>query len=81
MADYAHRLAGVGGRLYLSGVDPGMLDRMTRNGVLEVSGPVDVHPATQVIGESTLGAYHDAEAWLIRNAPGSKTSGDAAGMS
>jgi len=68
MADYAHRLEKVGGRLYLSGVDPTMLERMTSNRSLETSGPVKVYQATDIVGESTTDAYHDADAWLIRTA-------------
>jgi SulP family sulfate permease len=66
IADYAHRLEKVGGRLYLSGVDPTMLERMTRSGRLDPSGPVQVFDATDVVGESTLAAYHAAEEWLTR---------------
>ena len=67
VADYAHRLEETGGRLYLSGVDPTMLKRMTRNRSLDASGPIRVFEATGTVGESTLHAYRDAEAWLIRS--------------
>ena len=70
MADYTHRLEKVGGRLYLSGVDPTMLARMTSNGSLETSGPVKVYQATGAVGESTTDAYRDADAWLLRAAAG-----------
>ena len=66
MADYAQRLEAVNGRLYLSGVDPTMLERMNRNRSLEASGPVKAYQATDVVGESTIDAYHDADAWVIR---------------
>lgn len=65
VADYARRLDGVGGRLFLSGVDPQMLARMTRSGRIDTSGPVTVYEATDVVGESTLAAYHEGEAWLV----------------
>ena len=68
LADYADRLEKVRGRLYLSGVDPRMLERMTRNRSLETSGPVKVYEATDLVGESTIDAYHDADSWLIRAA-------------
>jgi len=68
MADYAHRLEKVDGRLYLSGVDPAMLERMTRSRGLKAAGPVRVYQATDIVGESTVDAYHDADAWLIRRA-------------
>jgi SulP family sulfate permease len=75
MADYAHRLEKVGGRLYLSGVDPSMLARMTSNRSLETAGPVKVYPATNAIGESTIDAYRDAETWLVRAAQSRDTTG------
>jgi sulfate permease, SulP family len=68
VADYADRLERAGGRLFLSGVDPGMHKRMTRTRRVDASGPVHVHEATDVVGESTLAAYHAAEAWLARRA-------------
>jgi SulP family sulfate permease len=64
--DYAHRLEVTGSRLYLSGVDPAMLERMTRSRPLDPSGPVQVFDATEVVGESTLAAYRAAETWLIQ---------------
>ena len=67
MADYAHRLEAVGGRLYLSGVDPELLERMARTKRLDLTGPVRVFEATEVVGESTSEAYDSAEAWLIRH--------------
>jgi len=71
MADYAHRLEAVGGRLYLSGVDPELLERMSRTKRLDLTGPVRVFEATDVVGESTSEAYHSAEAWLIRHSDSS----------
>jgi SulP family sulfate permease len=68
MADYAHRLEQVDGRHYLSGVDPAMLERMTRSRSLEAAGPVRVYQVTDNVGESTVDAYHDADVWLIRRA-------------
>jgi SulP family sulfate permease len=64
-ADYATKLEAAGGRLYLSGVDPALLRRISRVGRLDVSGPVRVYEATDVIGESTLAAFHAAEGWLV----------------
>jgi SulP family sulfate permease len=62
--DYADRLADVGGRLYLSGLQPSLTERLRRTGSIE--GPVRAFEATPVIGESTQAAYLDAEAWLVR---------------
>ena len=62
--DYADRLTDVGGRLYLSGLQPSLTERLRRNGSIE--GPEHAFEATPVIGESTQAAYLDAEAWLVR---------------
>jgi len=81
LEDYVKRLDKAGGRLYLSGVDPAMLERMTRSR-MDANGPLRAYPATEVVGESTLGAYQAAEAWLIRaHVPPSqsRSDGDADG--
>jgi SulP family sulfate permease len=67
VGDYAERLARVDGRLYLSGVDPGLMERMPG---VDAEGPVTVRAATPVVGESTLAAVLDAETWLVRHFPG-----------
>jgi SulP family sulfate permease len=64
LEDYATRLENAGGRLYLSGVDPLVLERMTRSGRLDESGPIQVFDATDVVGESTLAAHRAAQAWV-----------------
>lgn len=64
---YAERLAATGGRLYLSGLDEDLLDQLRRAGGLDLSGPVRTVPATEVLGESTRHAVHDAQAWLVRH--------------
>jgi SulP family sulfate permease len=63
VGDYADRLAAVDGRLYLSGLDPSLSDRLRRTGHLD--GPVHTFEATPVVGESTRAASLDAEAWLV----------------
>jgi sulfate permease, SulP family len=67
LADYAKRLQAVDGRLFLSGVDPVLLERMRRTGRVHVDGPVKVFEATDVIGESSMAAFHEAEAWVVRH--------------
>ncbi len=69
LAGYARRLDAVGGRLYLSGVDPVLMEQAQRNRQLEVTGPVRAFAATELIGESTEQAVLDAEAWLIGKEP------------
>jgi SulP family sulfate permease len=63
VGDYADRLADADGRLYLSGLDPSLTDRLRRTGHLD--GPVHTFEATPVVGESTRAASLDAEAWLV----------------
>ena len=63
-SDYADHLASAGGRLYLSGLEPSLTDRLMRSG--HVDGPIRAFEATSIIGESTRAAYLDAEAWLVK---------------
>jgi len=64
VTDYADRLSSAGGRLYLSGLEPGLTELLTRSGHLD--GPIRTFEATALVGESTLEAYLDAEAWLVK---------------
>jgi SulP family sulfate permease len=63
-ADYAERLAEVDGRLYLSGLDPDLAERLSSTGRLD--GPVHTFEATPLVGESTEAARHAAQAWLVK---------------
>jgi sulfate permease, SulP family len=62
---YGRRLAGVGGQLYLSGVDPGVVTQFRQSRRLEDDGPVRIVEATEIVGESTFLAYTAAGDWLI----------------
>ena len=64
LSDYARRLTDAGGRLYLSGVDPALHRQISRNKTVESVGDVVIHEATPRLGQSSLDAYRDAEAWL-----------------
>ena len=64
VAGYAGRLADRGGRLYLSGIEPSLIEQLRRTG--QVDGPVRSFEATSLVGESTHAAYLDAEAWLVK---------------
>jgi SulP family sulfate permease len=66
IADYAHRLAEVGGRLYLSGVDPRLMAQFMRTGRVDLTGPVRLFGATEVVGGSTHEAYRAAQMWLVQ---------------
>ncbi len=61
---YAERLAEVDGRLYLSGLDPSVAERLRHTGRLE--GLVRIFEATPLVGESTEAACHAAQTWLAR---------------
>jgi SulP family sulfate permease len=67
VADYADRLAAVGGRLYLSGLDPALVERLRRTGQVDLSGPVSTYDASPIVGESTQAAYTDAVAWIVKH--------------
>ena len=64
LSDYAARIAAVGGRLYLTGLDGEVLAQMRRNRTIESAGDVRFFEASAVIGEASLEAYHHAQAWL-----------------
>lgn len=64
LSDYAARVAAVGGRFYLTGLDPEVLSQVQRNRTVESAGDVRLFVATDVIGEASLEAYHHAQEWL-----------------
>ncbi len=70
---YAGRLASVGGRLYLSGVDEQVRVQLVRSGKLDLGGDVWLEGVTPIIGESTRRAVGAAETWLVTSAPDSAT--------
>ena len=63
LSDYAARIASVGGRLYLTGLDPEVLAQVQRNRTVETAATCRFQ-ATDTLGEASLDAYHDAERWL-----------------
>ena len=67
VADYSAALDAAGGRLYLSGVDPEVAELLRRTGLVEVSGPVGIVEATELVGESTEQALHEAETWVVKH--------------
>ena len=62
---YAGRLASVGGRLYLSGVDEQVRVQIVRSGKLDLGGQVWLEGVTPIMGESTRRAIVAAETWLV----------------
>ena len=61
---YADRLADVGGRLYLSGVNADVSTQLRRAGKLDINRTVHIVPAELTIGASTRHAVDSASAWL-----------------
>ena len=64
LAGYAKQLDAVGGRLYVSGLDPELIAQAQRTGTIPDDGPVKLYEARTTLGESSLQAYHDAQAWV-----------------
>jgi SulP family sulfate permease len=70
LASYAKQLDAVGGRLYVAGLDPALIAQAQRTGTITDDGPVRLYETSPVIGESSLQAFHDAQAWVTSTAPG-----------
>jgi hypothetical protein len=51
VGDYADQLAERGGRLYLTGLEPSLTERLVRTGHVE-DGPVRTFEATPIVGEA-----------------------------
>lgn len=64
LAQYAQRLHGVGGRLFLSGLSPQLLEQITHSRRFADDAKVEVFPAEETLGSATTSAYHAAVAWL-----------------
>ena len=64
LADYAERLHAAGGRFYLSGVDPAVLEQLRRNATVDTAHLVDIFVATARIGVASRAAHGAATAWL-----------------
>ena len=64
LEDYSRRLGQAGGRLFLSGVDPGLLEQLRGAHRVDVEDSVRVFVATDIIGDASAQAYADAQSWL-----------------
>jgi sulfate permease, SulP family len=62
-SDYSRKLRDVGGRLYLTGLDPALVAHMRSSDPL--AGTAMLYSATRVVGASTQSAIDDASAWLV----------------
>jgi len=84
VSKYAERLDAQGGRLYVTGLDPQLAERLRRPGDDPLLGTARLYEATPVIGESTLAAMEDATTWLVQHDPSrietTPASGSAPGM-
>ena len=67
ITDYGGQLAARGGRLYLTGLTPELVDRITRATAGHLDGPITVSAATNILGQSTLAAFEDAQAWELEH--------------
>ena len=66
LADYASD-SRAGGRFFISGIDPGALEQLERNAMVDTTGLVEVFVATDRIGESSMAAYDAAQVWLAEH--------------
>jgi sulfate permease, SulP family len=64
LARYAERLRAGRNQLFLSGVEPELAERLRRSHGLRALGPVELVPATHILGESTREAYRHALAFV-----------------
>jgi sulfate permease, SulP family len=67
LSNYARKLSGVKGRLYLSGLTKEAQDQLVASRKLDLTGPVQVFPASSVVLESTRKAVENAQAWVAEN--------------
>jgi SulP family sulfate permease len=67
LAGYAEKLRQSGGRLYLSGVAPGVASTFARTQRMTADGPLQIQAADTIIGASTDAAYEAAVAWVAED--------------
>lgn len=68
--DYADALAAADGRLYLTGLDPQLLERLGRTSKLADGNDPLFYAATERLGQSTRRAVEDATAWRTEGMAG-----------
>ncbi len=69
LTDYAESLREHGGRLWMSGIDPELVEQLVESGRLDLTDEVEIYPATDTIGESTRRAIADAKPLSIAKGP------------
>ncbi len=65
VTDYANRLGVAGGRLYLTGLDPALDERLEAMQITRSVDSLRLYPAHPVLGESTNLAVGNARTWLV----------------
>jgi SulP family sulfate permease len=68
LADYAERIRSADGHLFLSGVNPDLVEQLRHTHRVDLRDTVTIVPAHETILASTRKAYDDAEAWLADRA-------------
>ena len=61
---YTKELEESGNKFKLVGLNDRVMEQLDRTGVLDTLGEEDVYPATNVLGEATMMAERDAQAWI-----------------
>jgi sulfate permease, SulP family len=69
LSRYAAKLDAVGGRLFLSGIDPKLATRLRHRGTMDALGPLELVTATEVLGASSREAYERALAFVAEREP------------
>jgi SulP family sulfate permease len=69
LADYIRRLETVGASITLTGVSEPVIQQLRSVGRFDMSGPVTLLPATEVLFESTEKGYRTAQSWVVSRQP------------
>jgi SulP family sulfate permease len=69
LSRYAAKLDAVGGRLFLSGIDPKLATRLRHQGAMDALGPLELVTATEVLGASSREAYEQALVFVAQRTP------------
>lgn len=64
-SSYSDRLREVGGRLYLTGIDPELAARLRKPIKDPLAGHARIYEASPVVGASTIHALSDATTWIV----------------
>jgi SulP family sulfate permease len=72
LSRYAEQLREADGKLYVAGVGAEEQRQLDDSNKLHLTGPVKAYEATPVLGESTLAARADAQAWLVDQGRGAR---------